>query len=84
MLLLLLQSTTVKWIEEEIRELKFESVNNLKFNSMFNFANKTRGDIVLQLMQTYLAGKSILSNHPDVTLSPLVNNSSQDTHVSVL
>ena len=81
---MLLQSTTVKWIEEEIRELKFESVNNLKFNSMFNFANKTRGDIVLQLMQTYLAGKSILSNHPDVTLSTLVNNSSQDTHVSVL
>ena len=60
MLLLLLQSTTVKWIEEEIRELKFESVNNLKFNSMFNFANKTRGDIVLQLMQTYLAGKHII------------------------
>lgn len=82
--MLLLQSTTVKWIEEEIRELKFESVNNLKFNSMFNFANKTRGDIVLQLMQTYLAGKSILSNHPAVTVSTLVNNSSHGTHVSVL
>ena len=58
--MLLLKSTTVKWIEEEIRELKFESVNNFKFNSMFNFANKTRGDIVLQLMQTYLALNRII------------------------
>ena len=49
----------MKWIQEEIR-IKIESVHNLNFNSMFNFANKTRGDIVLQLMQTYLAGKHII------------------------
>ena len=62
--MLLLQSTTVKWVEEEIRELKFESVHNLNFNSMFNLANKTSGDIVLQLMQTYLALKHSTTSRP--------------------
>ena len=35
----------MKWIQEEIR-IKIESVHNLNFNSMFNFPNKTRRDMI--------------------------------------